>query len=120
MDASAIDALKQDILDDMREYMEDVKSDGGDPGYTAEDIDTCGVILSSFLSQVRSTAYGHHDTVLGIVGTTVRALNALAEARDGMIETDQREQICELINKAAFAAGVGDGKEDLTEEWREW
>lgn len=44
------------------------------------------------------------------------ALNALNDERDGaLIETGPREDLCELIQAAATAAGL-----DITEAWREW
>ena len=50
----------------------------------------------------------------------MKALNHLAERCDSLIETDQREQICELMIQAAHSVGVGDGQTDITEDWREW
>lgn len=53
------------------------------------------------------------------------ALNQLNEETDYMlIETDERELLCELTNKVAIAAGLdpsqyGDG-EGPASEWRDW
>ncbi len=54
----------------------------------------------------------------------VRALNELNQQDLGLIETGEREDLCELCNVMAKAAGLdpakygnGDGPAD---EWREW
>jgi hypothetical protein len=54
----------------------------------------------------------------------VLALNALNEEYEGMIETDEREQLCTLFNVIAVATGIdptkyGDG-EGPASEWRDW
>jgi hypothetical protein len=55
----------------------------------------------------------------------VLALNDLDEEIDnGFIETGEREDLCELIDKITIAAGLNpedyaDG-EGLSDEWREW
>jgi hypothetical protein len=47
-------------------------------------------------------------------------LNELNDECDQcLIETDQREEICEFIQKVVAAANV-EIEGDLTEEWREW
>ena len=37
-----------------------------------------------------------------------------------MIETSERETICEIIQECAVACGLTDAEDDITEEWREW
>ena len=57
---------------------------------------------------------------MATVKDTILALNALNETCEhSLIETDQREEICDLIIKAALSVGVGNG-DDITEEWRDW
>lgn len=115
-----LNQIKADLLDRMREYMADVSGDGDDPGYTEADIAKCEYVLGSFLAKVHSAGVGNSASVMAAVREAVLSLNALNESCDNsLIETDQREQICELIIQAAAAAGVGSG-EDITEEWREW
>jgi hypothetical protein len=55
---------------------------------------------------------------------TVEALNALNETDESLIETGEREDLCELCNVVATAAGIdpsqyGDG-EGPASEWRNW
>ena len=54
----------------------------------------------------------------------VQALNALNEEDDSLIETGEREDLCELVNDIATAAGMdparyGDG-EGPASGWRDW
>jgi hypothetical protein len=54
----------------------------------------------------------------------VEALNALNENDESLIETGEREDLCELCSVIATAAGIdpkeyGDG-EGPASEWREW
>ena len=37
-----------------------------------------------------------------------------------MIETEERENIWELIQTSAVECGLQDPTDDITEEWREW
>lgn len=120
METEPLNALKADLLEGMREYMDSAAADGGDAGYSEEDIGKCDSILTAFIEKTRSAGSGNTESAIGIVKETVLSLNVLNESCDhSLIETDQREQICELIIQAAAAAGVGGG-EDITEEWREW
>jgi hypothetical protein len=121
MKTKQLDALKISLLEDMREYMEDVAADGDEPDYSEADIGKCESILDTFLTKVRSAKSGDTEFVMGAVKEVVLALNELNEGcNHSLIETDQREQICDLIIQSAAAVGVGDGDEDITEEWREW
>ncbi|MGO1068296.1 hypothetical protein [Lysobacter sp. CA199] len=114
--------LKSEILDGMRSYMEDLAQDGADAGYNVGDIDECERIIDRFLDAARAAAEsGDRTAAHASVRRIVLALNAL-NARCGynLIETDQREGLCELILSAAADAGAIAGEEDITETWREW
>jgi hypothetical protein len=54
----------------------------------------------------------------------VEALNALNEEDSSLIETGEREDLCELCNKIATAAGMDPekygGGEGPASEWRDW
>jgi hypothetical protein len=51
----------------------------------------------------------------------VLALNKLNEKCEySLLETDEREMICDIINKSAKKAGIEEADEDLTAEYREW
>jgi hypothetical protein len=54
------------------------------------------------------------------VKRVVLKLNKLNASCDGaLIETDQREDLCELIQTAAKSAGLN-SDQDATVSWREW
>lgn len=116
-----IQRIRERALDGMRSYMDAVLKDNNDPGYTEADIHKCAAIIDSCTQRISSCKNGDKQAVMSAVKDTVLALNALnLEAGEALIETDQREDLAELIIKAAATVGVGNGKDDLTEEWREW
>ena len=119
----SLEKIHEDLLEGMRDFMRDSLEEGeseDDFYYTEEDIQKCKTILDSFLARVSSTPHGDTDSVMATVKDTVLALNALNETCEhSLIETDQREEICDLIIKAALSVGVGNG-DDITEEWRDW
>ncbi|MFD1298604.1 hypothetical protein ACFQ4Q_18430 [Lysobacter gummosus] len=112
--------LKSEILDGMRSYREDLAQDGADAGYSDGEIDECERIIDRFLDAIVA-AQGDRVAGRAAIKQAVLALNAL-NARCGytLIETDQREGLCELILGAAAQAGAVQGEEDVTEQWREW
>jgi hypothetical protein len=143
-------ALKQELIDTMTDYMkfggaEDEDDPDFDPdfdaGYTQADIDRCAEILDTLLealttaSEAYASSPAHDDedeadgeetelrdeSIMQAVKEAVLDLNALNEACEGgLIETDQREQLCDLIITAATQAGLDTDGQDITEEWREW
>jgi hypothetical protein len=115
-----LERMKADLLEAMRDYLAGMLDGGGEAGYTSADIGECGRILDAFLATVEEAEMFDEDAVTGAVEFTVRSLNRLNERCGGnLIETDQREAICELIAQAAKQRGIGSGA-DLTEQWREW
>lgn len=101
----------------MTEYM----TEADEPGYTDADIKKCDGILSAFTDNLQKLgASAAEPAILKCVQQAVLELNALNESvGGGLIETDQREELCEYILFAAKQSGLKqDG--DLTEEWREW
>ena len=119
MASENLQELKTDVLEGMREYLAGVLDSGGHSFYTGADIGECGRILDAYLDRV-GDARGDDDVVMAAVQDAVLALNALNARCEGhLIETDQRETLCDLINRAAYAAGTGTTI-DLTEPWREW
>lgn len=119
----SLEKIHEDLLEGMREFMNESLEEGeseDDFYYTEGDIQKCKAVLDSFLAKVRSAPHGDADSVMAAVKETVLALNALNETCEhSLIETDQREEICDLIIKAALSVGVGNG-DDITEEWRDW
>lgn len=112
--------LRLAVIEDLQEYMQHVLDDGGDPGYTLSDINHCAEILDCFYDQIQTQPHGNKDQVMRVITQAVQQLNILSQRCEGMIETDQRELLCDLINTVAYEKGVGLPDEDLTEETREW
>jgi hypothetical protein len=109
-----MNALKDSILDGMRDFIADMEQ----PTYPLAKVDECGRILDAFLAAVNKAR--DSLAIMAQVKSTVLALNALNDECDGaLIETDQREQLCELILEAANTAGLATA-DDITEQWREW
>jgi len=55
------------------------------------------------------------------VKKVTRSINKINNKYNGFIETLEREELCEFINKIVRVTGLQiDEKIDLTEEWREW
>jgi len=93
--------------------------DCGSQHYEEEDIDRCRDILLAHADQLDQA--GSRDDALAVVKSTVISLNELNEsAGQDLIETDQREEICEFIIRAGAIQGFNDDGEDVTVEWREW
>lgn len=133
---------KQDVINDMTEYMNfGGAADADDPdfdpefdaGYVQANIDSCTEILDSFLKALTDAVAGRslegdedngkqrNERIMESVKTVVLALNVLNEqCNGGLIETDQREQLCDLIITAAAKAGLDAKDQDITGEWREW
>ena len=76
-------------------------------------------IISDYLSQMDKT--DNKVSAMKIVEQTVLSLNDLNEKCEyEIIETDQREDIAEIIILAGSLKGFNSREEDITEEWREW
>lgn len=117
MSARADDGLRERktrLVEGMKEYMRD-----GDVSYDESHVRRCEAILDAFDAGISGASA--RDEALAHVRTAVLALNALNDECEGeLIETDQREMICELINNATARRGFISADEDVTEEWREW
>lgn len=133
-----IRTLQRDLIEGMTSYMsgsdddddgDDDDSDGGsseesafDAGYSQEHIDQCAEILEAYYDELSQAGGDDRDAeIMEAVKTAVTQLNALNDETEGnLIETDQREQLCEIIIAAAQEAGLPVEGQDITEEWREW
>lgn len=112
---------KERVLEGMLSYMEREEGEDEFDEYSKEHINRCASILDKYLSSVLDPSiHGKSDGIMEAVKRVVLELNDLNEqCGHSLIETDQREDICELIIDAASLAGL-DGNDDITEEWREW
>lgn len=106
--------LKKSLITEMLEYMED-----GDVDYTKSDVGEYNRILEEYFKSMSRAE--NRVTAMQCVKSTVMELNQLNEkAGEDLIETDQREDICEFIIMTGTLFGFNQEDEDVTEEWREW
>ena len=112
-----IDHVQQRLLDGMKSYQELA---GDDCSYDESDIDQVKAILDGYRARLAKGGKLARKQIREEVRQAVVALNALNEKLDGsLIETDQREALCQILLVAAKQAGLGTD-DDITEEWREW
>ena len=128
---SEIHTLKTELIDNITSYMkyggaEDESDPDYDPefdaGYEQRHIDRCSEILESYFSALAGIdQVNRNEAIMSAVKSAVLALNEVNNECDGnMIETDQREQLCEIIISAANNNGLQSSQYDITEEWRDW
>jgi hypothetical protein len=93
-----------------------------DSDYTQEHINRCETLLDDFFAALAMPpTTGQQDYILKAVKTVVLELNELNDDCGGaLIETSEREQLCDIIIAAAQDAGLETDEEDVTYEWREW
>jgi len=109
-----INRICNSVRDGMIEYMEP-----GETTYTVAHVDMCMKIIDDFL--VAISASESRKNGMPHVKKAVLALNELNEACDHeLIETDQREQLADIIILAGYLKGYNKRTEDTTEDWREW
>ena len=114
--------LKKEVLDSMVDYLEDAIGD-----YDQTHIDQCEKYLDEYANDV-AKADGDFIKIMALVEVVVVSLNQLNETcKHSLIETDQRECICEFINQVIIENGIdldalvsSQQCSDITEEWREW
>lgn len=112
-----LEKLKTDVTDPMLEYMTEAEIDD----YTAEDVARCGELLTEYLTALAELDEPDDEAIMAQVEKVVLALNELNEELDyALIETVERESICELLQTAAVDCGLQDAPDDVTEAWREW
>ena len=108
---------KSRILTHMSDFIKLCKELGGDASYIDADVAKCGQILDNFIHSMILLTASDEEQIDHEVKTTVLALNRLNEK--GLIETREREMLCEFIDQACLAIGYEPVK-DITEEWRKW
>lgn len=92
--------------------------------YTEESCGKAQKILDNLLSGLLTLGEAASETEkIRLFEICVNALNDLND-EDGMIETGEREDLCELIDTIGTEAGIdpdkyGDG-DGIASEWRDW
>jgi len=116
--------MKSEILEKktyLLHWMYDFIEDDDEPAYLASDVLECDKVLTDFIDTVSgSSSHTDYAWVVSQVEAVVKELNVLnAKHAAQLIETDQREDICALIDLVMQNAGHKI-EEDITEQWREW
>lgn len=102
------------LKEGMLEYFEP-----GETEYTEADVENCMTLINTFLDEISISE--NKKEGMKIVKKIVLDLNDLNEkCADELIETDQREQIADIIILAGHLKNYNTRNEDITEDWREW
>ena len=112
-----IEEKKQYLLHWMYDFIED----DDEPAYLKKDVEEFDQIISLFIDDVSKSSHrSDFSWVLSQVEALVKKLNQLnLKHEHQLIEADQREDICALIDLVIKSAGH-DGEGNVTEQWREW
>lgn len=87
--------------------------------YNKSDIENCMNIMNNFLEKIEIIK--NKENALSLVEETIKKLNKLNEKCEyELIETEQREDICEIIILATNLKWLNPESEDLTEEFRDF
>ena len=108
------------VIESMISYMEECEEDD-DCSYSIEDVEKCKSLMYNYLEELDKMSEPSDEAIMEQVKTLVLALNDLNEKTDCvLIEADQREAICEIIQMSAEDYGLQNCDDDISEEWREW
>jgi hypothetical protein len=98
---------------------------GGMEQYTQENCDKAQAVFDKLIEELIfvGQSVDEKDKV-EIFKRAILSLNKLNDEVDGLIETGEREDLCELIDQISIAADMnpknyGDG-EGIADQWREW
>ncbi|MBI1837591.1 MAG: hypothetical protein HYR91_10040 [Flavobacteriia bacterium] len=91
----------------------------GVTSYDKKDVEKCMHIIDDYIIHIEK-AESKKEAML-LVEKTVKLLNDINEkCGEELIETEQREDIAEIIILSGSFKGFNSRDEDITEEWREW
>jgi len=104
---------------------EDEPDMGGMEQYTQENCDKAQAVFDTLLNKLILLGQDASEKdKVELFKTAILSLNSLSEEIDDLIETGEREDLCELIDQITIAAGMDPKKygngEGIAEEWREW
>jgi len=112
---------KKQVEENVASAMLDYMSENKDCGYSKKDVRKCEILLVKYLDALSNLKNPTDETIMEQVKNVVIALNILNGKTDyGLIETDAREEIWQIIQDSAVECGLSSAIEDVTEEWREW
>ena len=109
--------LQETVIVPMTELMNDCE----DCGFTQKDIAKCETLILEYLVALESITEPANKDIMKHVKKLVLALNKLNEKTDYcLLETEERESICEIIQNSAVECGLTNPEDDITGEWRDW
>ncbi|MGD1928940.1 MAG: hypothetical protein ACFB12_08510 [Leptolyngbyaceae cyanobacterium] len=119
--ATPVTEMRQRLLEGMVSFMEGNDNEPDfDCDYTQADIDRCAAIVDAYLADIAANTDPDEDQLRFVIKKAVLQLNDLNNRCGGsLIETDEREDLGEIILVAAQECGLTT-TEDVTEEWRDW
>ena len=116
-----LDKFKEMVDKNVVASMLDYMSEDEECGYTADEVEECKALLNNYLDALKIMNEPSDDEIMQQVKNVVLSLNELNETVDyALIETEQREEIWEIIQTSAIDCGLQEYDDDITEEWREW
>jgi hypothetical protein len=93
--------------------------------YTPEACASFVAVFDGLIAQLAALGESATESQkIGAFKTAIEALNTINEQDESLIETGEREDLCELCNIIATAVGIdhtkyGEGEGPAT-EWRDW
>lgn len=93
--------------------------------YSEENCNAAKAIFDNLISKlIKLGEHGNEKDKIALFKKAVNSLNNLDNSVEGLIETGEREDLCELIDQITIASGLNpqnyaDG-EGLADLWREW
>ncbi len=93
--------------------------------YTEENCNAAKTIFDNLIDKLIALGENGNETEkIALFEIAVLSLNELENKNEGLIETGEREDLCELIDQITIACGLNprnyaDG-EGLADLWREW
>ena len=119
--------LTDEVLTPMRNYLKICLDVCGETDFSDRHIEKCADLMREYgktLSNLTVPQGAVRDKkIMAAVKKLVLALNKLNEKTDyAMLETEERDSICVLVQEFAVACGLTDIPEDddVTGEWREF
>ena len=119
--STSIGDVKRRLINGMMKYMDgdpEFPNDEFDCGYTQKDISKCASIIDAYLNDANASS-SDSDILLSVKNVVIQLNELNAKCGHGLIETDQREDLCEIILAFAQKNGLSTN-DDVTEEWRQW
>ncbi|MFE5319284.1 hypothetical protein ACFQ88_11315 [Paenibacillus sp. NPDC056579] len=94
----------------------------GDDLFTPERLALCDKVIDKYINElILIQGDLDQEKIMKFVEELVISFNDLNEENEYFIETMEREELAEFIDKAAKLAGLEvKAGQDITEEWREW